>query len=77
MHLYVIFDEVAVECGPPFMAKTNGVALRNFGQFQQKTIAPDDHTLMIVGDIDVETCVITACEPRIVMATLELDENDS
>ena len=30
--LYVIYDQVALECSDPFMANNDGVAMRSFGQ---------------------------------------------
>lgn len=57
--LYVIYDRVAMESGPVFEAKNDGVALRNFQKFMEGKPYPDDFVLMHTGEIDHETNVIS------------------
>lgn len=54
LNLYVIFDKVAEESGPPFTAVNDGVAQRNYQQLMRNV--PDnqrsEYALFILGTYD-------------------------
>lgn len=85
--IYVIYDKVALECGEPFLAKTDGVAERMFADTvrnviaKQKNIRLKDFQLRFCGNIDTETLeiepgsavIITADDPTLGVACDGLD----
>ncbi len=76
--LYVIYDKVALESGPNFEAKNDGIALRNFQRFiaekknEDNLFFATDMELIRVGTIDKETNEIGSApeEPEIVVIDL-------
>lgn len=52
--LYTIYDRVAEEGSPPFVARTDGVAVRQFQAaiLGGKVLNPDDYVLYRVGGWD-------------------------
>lgn len=56
--LYVIYDKVAMESGPVFEAKNQGVAQRNFVRFMAKTDSGEDFRLLRLGTIDHDTQLV-------------------
>ena len=46
--IYAVFDKVAEEFGPPFVAKNDGIALRQFEDFRRERLPPH-----IVGDFSL------------------------
>lgn len=65
MELYVIYDKVAEESGPIYMAINEGVALRQAVQILKPlpVTTRDDYKLMRVGFYDLKTCKIETCTP--------------
>jgi hypothetical protein len=51
-NLYVIYDKVALESGPIFEAKNDGVAFRRYNAILQESDHPDDFQLLKVGLFD-------------------------
>ena len=51
--LYTIYDRIAEESSPPFLARTDGVAIRHYlAAMQNKDITPDDFWLYKIGGYD-------------------------
>ncbi len=72
MNLYVVYDTVAVESGPVYEAKNDGVAWRNYGALLAKTVDKSDFMLLCVGSIDHVNNVVSALSnPRVVEITVE------
>ena len=44
-YLYTVWDNVAKDSCPPFVAKNNGVAARKFRELLHKAVTPDDYEL--------------------------------
>ena len=44
-YLYSVWDKVAKDSCPPFVAKNDGVAARKFRELLAKTVTPDDYEL--------------------------------
>ena len=57
MKMYSIYDKVAMEYGPIFMAKNNEVAERNFGHLvtNELTTSGSEYRLDMVGEFNTET----------------------
>lgn len=47
--VYAIHDKTAEEFGPPFIAKNDGVAVRNFKQYMQNSPDFQDYALFCIG----------------------------
>nr|WAE43638.1 MAG: nonstructural protein [Microviridae sp.] len=59
--IYAIFDVIAEEAGDPFMAKNDGIAIRNFNNlFKGKPVKIEDYRLYYLGIYDPETMDIDA-----------------
>ena len=53
--IYVIYDKVALQSGPVFEARNDGVAYRNFKRFLDNEVTVeyvDDYKLLFVGSIN-------------------------
>lgn len=57
--MYTLFDRVAEECGPVWIAKTDAVAVRN-ARIHTKEVAQDDYRLLCVGYFETSSGVIEA-----------------
>lgn len=59
--LYVIYDRVAEESSPPFMARTDGVAVRMYLQsIQQNKLDIQDYWLYKIGCFNCEDMTLIA-----------------
>lgn len=58
MYLYTIWDDVAKDSCPPFVAKNDGVACRSFADLCKKATSPRDYKLMRIGSFSSETASI-------------------
>lgn len=59
-YLYSVWDKVAHDSCPPFVAKNDGVAARKFRELLVKTVTPDDYELWRIAqysssDMTIET----------------------
>lgn len=55
MKIYSVYDKVAQEFGPPYLAKNHGVAMRQFMDFRREKLPPhilDDFSLYCFADWD-------------------------
>lgn len=55
MRVYSVFDKTAEEFGPPFVAKNDGVAMRQFNDFRREKLPPhivDEFALYYLADWD-------------------------
>lgn len=68
MNLYSLMDLAADEYGPPFIAKTNEVALRQFKQLIGTVPADSrtDYRLVLIGTFDVATGDVEACKKEVI-----------
>lgn len=59
--VYSIRDKVARECGPLFVAKNDGVALRQFRNLLKTDgVRPDDFELLLLGMFDTDGSCLTS-----------------
>lgn len=65
MSLYTVYDRVAEEAGPCFLAVNDGVAMRNFRALlaQSQVVAEDEYQLYKLGSYDSKTMQIQAHAP--------------
>lgn len=61
--LYVVYDDVANECGPIGEAVNDGVAMRNFRSAMANTKDKADFKLYYVGELDKEKAIIHPLVP--------------
>lgn len=77
--IYTIFDKVAMESGPLFEAKNDGVAQRQYSQFME-TIQKQDKTefkMLKLGSINHETNQIEKLSiPEEIIANLSMEEEN-
>ena len=66
MHLYVIRDKVAEECGPVFAAVNDGIACRQYRQLLSGCPDIMDYQLQKVGDYDTVTGEVVGYAPVVV-----------
>lgn len=61
-------DKVAEEYAPPYLARTDGMAVRAFAEITtgQKITYAADLELYRIGDYDISTGVITPCTPVLI-----------
>nr|WAE43336.1 MAG: hypothetical protein [Microviridae sp.] len=71
--LYVVYDLVALESGPIFEAKNDGVALRQFGQLMAKTEFPHEFELRYIGDYCHDYCKIEVAQVTTVVASVDTE----
>lgn len=70
--LYTIYDRIALEGSPPFIAKNDGVATRHYNQVLDSSpnVCLQDYRLYCVGEWDTEKLRIEPVSPpREVFAT--------
>jgi hypothetical protein len=72
--LFTIWDRVAEQAGPPFMAKNAGVARRKYQATLQNS-NPVDYDLMHLGSYDDESMIIEPVVPNIVHEGREAASN--
>lgn len=82
--VYVVWDKTAEECGPPFVAKNDAVAHRQYARMLAEKNAPaDELELVRVGEMESDQKTLSGqllfgFEPEIVDAqlSLALDEEE-
>lgn len=55
MNLYAIMDTAAEELGPPFQAKNDATARRQYQELQKKSPFPEDFLLVYLGKYETTT----------------------
>lgn len=72
-YLYTIYDRVAEEGFPPFVARTDGVAIRQFmasmAKMENPAFNPDEFIMYRVGKWNSRSMWIDAMEPQQIMIT--------
>lgn len=76
MRLYAVYDLVKAEYLPPFLAKQDATANRDFQQGLTKIPTPNDFELHYLGEIDLDTGVITDNRPHKVIITLNTETDE-
>lgn len=74
MNVYTINDRVAEESGPPFIAKNDGVATRQFLAMirDESVLSVNDYRLLRIGEYDPKTSKIESCDiMEVYLPTLE------
>jgi hypothetical protein len=75
-NLYTVYDSVAEECAPPFIAKTDGLAQRlfvnGFRQANRPDIKIEEHSLYRIGSFDNETMKLVPLEQSIKISVTAL-----
>lgn len=76
LYLYTIYDRVAEEGFPPFVARTDGVAIRQFmaslAKMENPSFNPDEFIMYRVGKWNSRSMLIDAMEPvQIVVSSRE------
>lgn len=61
--LFAIFDRVAGDFGPPFMAKNNGIAWRSYRQYLKDSPNTEDFQLYRLGSYEQSSGLITGIIP--------------
>lgn len=56
--VYVVRDLVAEECSAPFIAKNDGIALRQYRHMLQQSVL-SDFNLLCLGQFDSEKAVLS------------------
>ena len=76
MGLYTVYDRVAEEAGPCFLAVNDGVAVRNFRQLlaSSSVVAEDEYVLYKIGSYDSKTMIVKAVDPVRVMVPPLVDD---
>lgn len=70
--IYVVFDKVAEESGPPFVSVNDGVAVRSYAKIMSQVADPNDYALLCIGDFNTETAAIAPVSPvRVVNVRLD------
>ncbi|GHT17373.1 hypothetical protein AGMMS4956_20840 [Bacteroidia bacterium] len=76
--VYVSYDVIAQEGSSPFIAKTDGLAVRLFKQAQSRIdtelVDPRDFQLYCIGKYDSERMIITGEAPMVIPTALEGDD---
>lgn len=67
-NIYVIYDKVAEEAGPPFVAVNDGVALRKYRDMQIPASLKDDYEMRCLGLYDSVGVLVT---PEIVYTVID------
>ncbi|QCS36912.1 nonstructural protein [Tortoise microvirus 24] len=72
-YLYTIYDRVAEEGFPPFVARTDGVAIRQFmaslAKIENPGFNPDEFVLYRVGTWNSRSMVIEPLDPEQIVVT--------
>lgn len=76
MGLYAVYDRVAEEAGPCFLAVNDGVAVRNFRQLmtQVSVVSEDEYWLYRVGSYESKTMAVKAEDPVRIMVPPLVDD---
>ena len=68
-YLYSVWDKVAHDSCPPFLAKNDGVAARKFRELLVKTVTPDDYELWRIAQFS--SCDMTIEPMKQIKITIE------
>lgn len=71
--VYTIKDKLAEECGPPFVAVNDKVALRKYKDLGIPESLKHEYELLMIGLFDSKDCSIT---PHVVYSLVE-EEKDA
>lgn len=63
LNIYTIFDRVAEEAGPIFVAKSDAVAVRNFRHYTKDT-RQEEYRLYRVGEYDNDKVMVFGLDGR-------------
>lgn len=65
MGLYTVYDRVAEEAGPCFLAVNDGVAIRQYRQLlkNSQVVTEDEYHLFRLGSYDSKTMVVVSQAP--------------
>ena len=64
LRIYTVFDRLAEDFAPPFFAKNNAVAHREYGNLlSSKRLNSNEYGLFYLGEYDTETAVIQPGPP--------------
>jgi len=63
LKLYTVKDNVSDEFAPPFAAKNDPVAIRQFKGLI-KNLNPEDYDIYFLGKYDTDTGIIEMCLPE-------------
>lgn len=76
--IYVIYDRVAMESGPIFEARNDGVAFRQYSAVVQraKGANAEEYQLLKLGEIDHDTNVISPCDAEEIYIGLQLIDQE-
>jgi len=76
MGLYTVYDRVAEEAGPCFLAINDGVAVRSYRQLIQSSgvVAEDEYVLYRIGSYDSKRMDVKGEEPVKVMVPPIMDD---
>lgn len=72
-NMYSIKDTVAEEFAPPFVANTDGVAVRMFSNALKGNLYPKDYELYCIGSFDVSLGCVASSVLRKLDVVLEND----
>lgn len=65
-NIYVVWDKIAEEAGPPFIAKNDGVAMRNYFRIIEKSNNYKEYELVSIGEFNSDVPMIEVKESRII-----------
>lgn len=63
MRLYAIYDKVAMEAGPVFSAKNDGVAMRQFLNTMPANVSRQEFQLLAVAEYSVDPVSVEGINP--------------
>lgn len=70
--VYSIKDKAADEFGPPFLAKTDAVAMRMYNRLlETEKVTSADYVVYHIGDFDPVTGLIVSGDPRVVVIEMQ------
>lgn len=76
-NIYTIYDEVAQEAGPPFLAKNDGVANRQYQELLLKNrLDRTEFTLHMIGEYDNQTMIIKPYDKIVILSVLTEEESE-
>jgi len=72
-NVYVVYDKVAEEAGPPFCAVNDGIAMRQYASMGIPEALQRDYTLNMIGYYDSKDMCIT---PHIIISVVSKEETN-
>lgn len=76
MMLYTVYDRVAEEAGPCFLAVNDGVAVRQYRRLveESQVVTQEEYQLFRVGSYDSKSMEIHAEDPVRILVSAVLDD---